>query len=168
MQMNVRWKKSIGWGVGRGSLYFGDFYGGLMMDFYIGMSSHELHFQPLSLLKRMGSGTEHSKFLIMAGSFPWPVLIQEPCGSHPESPPQNKRCPYHPGNNKGFRSAMSGARGRNHYAFSITSQDCVSLYVSYAISYTIPVVWVIIIILISHSLRAIGLSSEEEQYGWQG
>lgn len=120
VQMNVRWKRSIGWGVGRGSLYFGDVYGGLMMDFYIGMSSHELHFQPLSLLKRMGSGAEHSKFLIMAGSFPWPVLIQEPCGSHPESPPQKKRHPSHPGNNKGFRSTVSepGAEITMHFLLS--------------------------------------------------
>lgn len=39
-----------------------------MIDFYGGTISHELRFQPLSLLKRMEGRIGHSKFLIRAGS----------------------------------------------------------------------------------------------------
>lgn len=66
--MNIRWQRCVGRGVGKGVLYFAAFYGGWMMDFYGGTISHELRFQPLSLLKRMEGRIGHSKFLIRAGS----------------------------------------------------------------------------------------------------
>ena len=42
---------------------------------------HKLHFQPFSLLKRMGSGAENSKLPIMSWSFQLPAHIQEPIRS---------------------------------------------------------------------------------------
>ena len=42
--------------------------------------------------------------------------------AHPESPHQNKRYSYHPGNYKDFRSSMPGTAGRDKYTFSIISQ----------------------------------------------
>lgn len=109
--------------MGKSALYFGDFYGGLMMDFYIGMISHELHFHPLSLLKRMASRPEHSMSLITAGLSHEQSLSRSYLGATQSHLPRIKDVFPLPGNYKGLRCTMSGTRGRNQYAFSIISQD---------------------------------------------
>lgn len=61
---------------------------------------------PLSSLE-YGGGAESSKLLIMAWSFGWSTPIQEP----PRVTLIKQKmflCSYHPGNDKGFRSSVSG------------------------------------------------------------
>lgn len=44
---------------------------------------NQLHFQPFTLLKRIRGGAKNSKLLIMAWSFWWQALIQEPDSESP-------------------------------------------------------------------------------------
>lgn len=79
---------------------------------------------PAPLPWRMGSGTEHSKLLIMAWSSWWPVQLP------PRRNPSRvtwleQKTFHHPENSRGFRSSVSGTQGRDpHVFFPIISLLC--------------------------------------------
>lgn len=72
------------------------------------------HRHPFSLLKRMGVGadnsspTNHGLVCLITSIHP---------GAYPELPHWNKRHSYNPGDYKGFRSTVSGTRGRDQHKY---------------------------------------------------
>lgn len=72
-------------------------------------------FPDVSLLWRMQGGGENSNLLIMAWSFWEPKPIQKPSRSPPRVASVKK------GNYKGFRSSMTGTRGREQYIYFLFS-----------------------------------------------